>query len=194
MIGRAGLILAMAIAILCGGCSMRGMVNKMVSDEDRALAMRVLGDIRSGQSAKLKPLLAPEIWAESENEIAQAPGQFPTAPGSTEFISYSTSSNYENGKTTQAKSFTLVTTDQQIWTTTKLEFRGSGGPLQLTAWQVNGAREKPADLKTLEAIDKVLPIIGIVVLLFVIGLIVLIVFLVRRSSRRDRERGILPPH
>ena len=183
----------MAAALLCGGCSMRGLIDKMVSDEDRALAMRTLDQIRKVDAASLTPLLAPEIRASSQGELIKAKSEFPAAAGSTEIVAFNTSSNYTNGVTSKSKSFTLVTTDQQLWTTTTLQFQGNDGPLMLTGWRVVGAKEKPAELQFLDTMETVLPIVGIVVLLFVVGLIALIVFLVRRSQRKARERGYGPP-
>ena len=191
LLGRWLLIASIALAL--GGCSLRKMVDGLVSDEDRALAMGVIEDIRTRDATGFDEILAPGIKADSLPQLATAAGHFPASPGKTEFIAYSTNSNYENGKSSSSKSFTLVTTDEKTWTTTKLEFRSDGGPLLLTGWNVEGSQSKPADLEALETVDKVLPIVGMILLIFAIGLIALIVILVRRSQRRDRELGIRPP-
>lgn len=191
--GLARWLLIASIALALGGCSFRKMVDRLVSDEDRALAMGVIEDIRSRDATAFDAILAPEIKADSLPQLAAAAGYFPATPGKTEFIAYSTNSHYENGKSSSSKSFTLVTTDEKTWTTTKLQFESHGGPLRLTVWNVEGSPTKPADLQTLETVDKVLPIVGMIILIFAIGLIALIVVLVRRSQRRDRELGIRPP-
>lgn len=183
-----GWLLIAVLALALGGCSMRKMVDRMVSDEDRALAMGVLEDIRTRDASGFEAVLAPGIKADSLPQLASAANYFPASPGTTEIISYSTNSNYENGTTSRSKSFTLITTDEKSWTTTKLEFAGQDGPLQLTSWNVTGSPTKPDDLKMLETLDTVLPVAGAIVLLFGVGLIVLIILLVRRSQRRARER------
>lgn len=183
-----GWLLIAALALALGGCSIRKMVDRMVSDEDRTLAMGVLEDIRTRDATGFEAVLAPEIKADSLPQLANAANYFPASPGTTEIISYSTNSNYNNGTTTRSKSFTLMTTDEKTWTTTKLEFAGEDGPLRLTGWNVTGSPTKPEDLKVLETMDRVLPVAGAIVLLFGVGLIVLIIVLVRRSQRRARER------
>lgn len=183
-----GWLLIVALAFALGACSVRKMVDRMVSDEDRALAMGVLEDIRTGDATGFEAVLAPDIKADSLPQLASATGYFPASPGTTEIIGYSTNSNYSNGVTTRSKSFTLITTDQKTWTTTQLAFAGQDGPLRLTGWNVTGSQTKPDAVRTLETLDTALPIAGAIVLLCAIGLIVLIVVLVRRSRRRAWER------
>lgn len=185
--------MALAVALICGGCSMRGFIDRMVSDKDRALATGVVEALRSGDGKRLEELFDPEIRESSLSQIPQLPTQFPTTPGKTEIVAFNSSSNYVNGTSSESKHFTLVTTDEKLWTTTNLQFASDGGPLRLTAWKVTNAREKPSELQMLDTMDTVLPIAAVVGLLLLAGFVVLIIVLVNRSTRRDRERGIAGP-
>ena len=87
------------------------------------------------------------------------------------------------------KVFKLVTTDDTHWTTTRFTTFQEGGDPVITQWSVEGSSEPPADLEVMQNVGAVFMWVGITLLLILVGIVVLIVWLVRRSRRKDEGRA-----
>ena len=181
---------AMLLCCLVAACSMEGMINTMTSEEDREMAMEFVEDIRTRDVEGLQEVVDPDLWMQSAPQFEQAATLFPRGDGETQIIGYSMNSDGlgEGARTT--KEFTLVTSDDEHWTTTRFSTLEEGGsdPL-VVSWNVEGSDEPPPDLEVMENVGQVFMWLGIIALLFLAGLIALIVWLVRRSRRKDAERN-----
>lgn len=174
---------------LLAACSVQGMIETMTSEEDRAMVQAFVDNIQARDSAALEAMVDPEIWKESAGQFEQAAAMFPDGDSETQIIAYSMhSSGLDAGARTE-KEFTLVTTDETRWTTTTISTLQDGGPQRITAWNVESSSEPPSDLETMETVGKVFMWAGIASLIFFAGIVALIVFLVRRSNRKKRERA-----
>ncbi|QLC23818.1 hypothetical protein HFP57_01395 [Parasphingopyxis algicola] len=176
-------------ASLLAACSMQGMIETMTSEEDRAMAQEFVDNIRNRNDAGIEAMVDPDLWKSSADQFAQAAELFPDGESETKIIAYSMNSNGlgENART--VKDFTLVTTDERHWTTTRFSTFQQGGDPVITSWNVEGSGEPPADLEVMETVGNVFMWAGIVALLIFAGIVALIVWLVRRSKRKDRERA-----
>lgn len=186
-IARTAVILL--FAGLFAACSMQGMIETMTSEEDRAMVQDFVDNIQAGDSAALEAMVDPEIWKESAGQWEQAASMFPEGESETRIIAYSMRSNSLDEGARTEKEFTLITTDETLWTTTTIATLQDGGPQRIISWNVESSREPPAELETMETVGKVLMWVGVFALIFVVGIVVLIVVLVRRSNRKKRERA-----
>lgn len=180
-------VLSLVLIVLAGACSLRSAMQAMTSPEDRAFAQAMVDHLRRADSAWLEPQFDPQLWAQSGKRLGQVPAMFPTVPGTTEIVSFSTSTNMTNGRTERDKAFTLVTHGGGRWTVTQFRLHSTGGPERVVQWSVVPHDTAPPELTMMEAWDRALPWFwgG---LLFVLAVSVgLIVWLVRRSRRRRRD-------
>lgn len=182
-------IIVLFAAGLLAACSMQGMIETMTSEEDRAMAQEFVDNIRNRNGAGLEAMVDPDLWKSSAEQFAEAAELFPDGEGETRIISYSMNSNGLGDNARTEKDFTLVTTDERHWTTTRFSTLQQGGDPVITSWSVEGSGEPPADLEVMENIGAVFMWAGIVALLIFVGIVALIVWLVRRSRRKDRERA-----
>ena len=176
--------LILSLVLLLAACSLRSAMNSLTSDEDRALAMEMVTHLRGGDEAWLQQRFGPDLWEQSVKEVAQAPGLYPTVPGTTELVSFNISSNMSGGTTERTKEFMLVTHGGGRWTVTNFRTHSTGGPDQVVRWSVTPHSSPPAELVMLESVDAALPWVwgGAIVLLAAIA--GLIFWLVRRSRRK----------
>ena len=181
--------IAILFALCLAACSMQGMIETMTSEEDRAMAQQFVSDIRSGNSDGLEAVVAPDLWKNSQADFESAVNLFPEQTGETSIIAYSMNSDGLGDGARTEKEFTLVTTDDSHWTTTRFTMLQEGGDPVITQWSVEGSGEPPADMEVMENVGAVFMWAGIILLLILVGIIVLIVWLVRRSRRKDEERA-----
>jgi hypothetical protein len=181
--------IAILFALCLAACSMQGMIETMTSEEDRAMAQQFVADIRSGNSDGLEAVVTPDLWKSSQADFEGAANLFPERPGETNIIAYSMNSDSLGDGARTEKIFTLVTTDDTHWTTTRFTTLQEGGDPLITEWSVEGSSERPADLEAMENVGAVFMWVGITLLLILVGIVVLIVWLVRRSRRKDQERA-----
>lgn len=179
----------MLFAAALAACSMQGMIDRMVSDEDKAFVDDFIEDIRGGDLAGLETVVDPDIWKESADQFAQAASEFPEGEVENQIVSYSFNSQSLGDNAPTNKEFTVVTSGDDHWTITRIGTYQRGGAPTVTSWSVEGTDEPPAELEALDTVGKVFMWAGIIFLAFVAFLIWLIVFLVRRSRRKGRERN-----
>jgi len=175
---------ALLLLLLLAACSMRGALDALTSEEDRAFAREMVSRLRSGDQAWLQQRFAPELWTESGKQLAQVPALFPSEPGATELIGFNISTNMTGGRTERSKEFTLVTHGGGRWTVTSFRTFSTGGPDQVVQWSVVPHSARPPELAVIEGWDAALPWVwgAMAVTLLAVG--GLIVWLVRRSRRR----------
>ena len=185
-------LFVIVLVLILGACSMRGAMNAMTSEEDRALAQAMVESLRTNNRPWLQQHFSPELWAESAKTLDQAPALYPSPVESTEMVAYSVnSSNVGSANSNRSQEFTLVTSGGGRWAVTrfKTESRG-GGAAQVVQWQVTPRDVEPAELAILKAMDRAVPWIWgglLVFLLLIVGIVVLVV----RSNRR--RRAAIPP-
>ncbi|MEM8697409.1 MAG: hypothetical protein AAGE05_15415 [Pseudomonadota bacterium] len=182
------MIALLGMALLTA-CSMQGMIETMTSDEDQAMAQQFVDNIRDRDGAALEAMVDPDLWKISAEQFEQAADFFPSGTGETRIISYSMNSDGLGEGARVEKDFTLVTTDETHWTTTRFSTFQEGGDPVIVAWNVEGSNEPPADLEVMETVGTVFMWAGIIALLLFVGVVVLIVWLVRRSKRKDTGRA-----
>ena len=176
-------------AALLAACSMQGMIETMTSEEDRAMVQDFVDNIQAGDSAALEAMVDPEIWKDSVGQFEEAATMFPEGESETQIIAYSMHANSLDEGARTEKEFTLVTTDETRWTTTTIATLQDGCPQRIVSWNVESSNEAPMEMETMETMGKVFMWMGIFALIFLGGIIALIVFLVRRSNRKKRERA-----
>lgn len=181
--------IVVACALILSACSMQGMIETMTSEEDREMVQQFVDDIRAGNSDGLEAVVDADLWKSSQGEFEQAANLFPSERGETTIIAYSMNSDgFDEGARTE-KEFTLVTTDDTHWTTTRISTLQEGGDPVVVEWSVNGSSEPPEDLEVMETVGTVFMWTGIILLVLLAGLVWLIVWLVRRSRRKDEDRA-----
>lgn len=178
--------------LLLGACSMRGAIEAATPQADRAFAREMVSRLRSGDRAWLEKQFAPELWAESGEQLAAVPGLFPKEAGTTEIVQFQISTNMANGRTERSKSFSLVTHGGGRWTMTAFRTYSTGGPDRVVQWQVVPYSTKPPELAMLDAMDRALPWVLAILAILAIGVGGLIFWLVRRSRRRHNPWSSRP--
>lgn len=179
--------IVMVVILSLGACSMRSAMERMTSEEDRAFANEMVARLRSGDAAWLQARFDPQLWAQSGKDAANAGQYYPEVPGTTEMVSFSTSTSTTNGAYQRTKEFALVTHGGARWTTTSFSTHSTGGPDLVVAWRVTPHTSEPSELTMLNSIDNVLPWIQAALVAVLVGGVVLVVWLVRRSRRRRRD-------
>lgn len=182
-------LVILLFASLVTACSMQGMIETMTSEEDRAFAQSFIDNIQAGDSATLQEMVDPDLWKESAGQLQQAAALFPEGDSETQIIAYSMNSDGLGEFARTEREFTLVTTDQTHWTTTRIKTFQEGGDPVIISWNVDGSSERPADMEMMENVGTVFMWAGIIALLIFVGIIVLIVWLVRRSRRKANTNG-----
>jgi len=173
---------------MLAACTMEGMIDRMVGDEDQAFVQQFVSDMREGDMAALEAVIDPDIWKDSAGEFDQAAASFPEGEGETRIISYSMNSTSLGDNAPTNKEFTVVTTDDSYWTVTHINTYQRGSTPTVTGWSVEGMDEPPAELEALETVGTVMTALAVGLLVFIAIVIWLIIFLVRRSNRKSRER------
>lgn len=172
---------------LLAACSLRGAMNAMTSEEDRAFAQAMVDNLRSGNQAWLEQHFAPELWQASAKELGDVPALYPSVPGTTELVSYNFQSNNLGSGAQRTQEFTLVTEGGGRWAVTRFRtFAAGGAAPRVTQWSVVPHATAPPELTMLRAMDRAVPWMWAgagFVLLLVVGIVVLIV----RSNRRKRD-------
>ena len=172
------------LVLLAGACSMRGAIDAMTSPEDRAFAESVVEHFRRGDAAWLRRHFHPDLWTQSQGQLAQVPAFYPHSGGETEIVSFHTSTVVADGRRERQRRFTLVTHGDGRWTVTSFETYSDGGPERIVRWHVAPHAQEPPELAMINAVERALPWIwgGLLVLLAAVG--GLIFWLVRRGRRR----------
>lgn len=185
--------LFLVMLLLLGACSMRGAIDALTSEEDRAFAQEMVSRLRSGDQAWLQQRFAPELWMQSGKQLGQVPSLFPGGTGTTELIGFNISTNMSGGRTERNKQFTLVTHGGGRWTVTSFRTFSTGGPDQVVQWSVVPHSAPPPELAMIEGWDKAVPWVWAGLLVTLAAVIALIAWLVRRSrQRRDPLAGHRP--
>ena len=73
MDGLARRFFMIVLVLALGACSLRGAMNAMTSEEDRALAQAMVESLRTNNRPWLQQHFSPELWAESAKTLDQAP-------------------------------------------------------------------------------------------------------------------------
>jgi hypothetical protein len=184
---RARQFLLVFLVLILGACSIRGAMNAMTSEEDRALAQAMVENLRTNNQPWLQQHFSPELWAESAKTLDQAPALYPSPVESTELVAYSVnSSNIGSANSNRSQDFTLVTSGGGRWAVTRFRTESRGGAAaRVVQWQVTPRTVEPTELAVLKTMDKAVPWIwgG---LLFFLVLIVGVIVLIVRSNRRRR--------
>lgn len=171
--------------LLLGACSLRGAIEAATPQADRAFAREMVSRLRSGDRAWLEKQFSPELWARSGEQLAAVPGLFPKETGTTEIVQFEISTDIANGRTERSKSFTLVTHGGGRWTVTGFRTHSTGGPDRVVQWQVVPYSTVPPELAMLDAMDRAFPWVLAILAILAIGVAGLIIWLVRRSRRKD---------
>jgi hypothetical protein len=180
--GRVRTLILLALLLL-GACSLRGAIEAATPEADRAFAREMVSRLRSGDRSWLEKQFAPELWAESVEQLQSVPALFPREAGTTEITGFEISTNLTSGRTERSKAFTLVTHGGGRWTKTGFKTYSSGGPDRVVQWSVMPYGEMPPELATIEAMDRALPWVLAVLTALALGAGALIYWLVRRSRR-----------
>ena len=182
--------LALALVfLLAAACSMRSAIETLTSPEDRAFAQEMVTRLRSGDEAWLQRHFDPALWAESGKQLAQVPSLYPAEIEETEIVGAQTSTNMAGGRTERNKEFTLVSHGGGRWTTTTFRTYSNGGPDRVVQWRVTPHDQPPPELTMMETWDSMVPWVWTATLIALGALVALIVWLVRRSRRRDPLMG-----
>lgn len=182
--------LAIFAMLFVAACSLEGAIDAMTSEEDRAMALEFVDNIRHRDAEALRAVVDPQLWAQSAGQFEQAAALYPAEEGETRFIGYSVHMDSMDDGARTEKEFTLVTTDERHWTTTRFSTVQAGGAPVVVAWNVEGSDQPPQELEAMETVGTVFMWMGIIGLVVVIGLVVLVVWLVRRSNRKRRDAGV----
>lgn len=184
---RARQFLLVFLVLILGACSLRGAMNAMTSEEDRALAQAMVENLRTNNQPWLQQHFSAELWAESAKTLDQAPALYPSPVESTELVAYSVnSSNIGSANSNRSQDFTLVTSGGGRWAVTSFRTESRGGAAaKVVSWQVTPRTVEPTELVVMKTMDKAVPWIwgG---LLFFLMLIVGVIVLIVRSNRRRR--------
>ncbi|HKR24986.1 MAG TPA: hypothetical protein VJS15_06990 [Allosphingosinicella sp.] len=175
---------------LLAACSLRGAMNAMTSEEDRAFAQAMVDNLRTGNHAWLEQHFDPALWQESSKQLAEVPALYPPVPGTTELVAYNFQSNNLGSGAQRNQEFTLVTEGGGRWAVTRFKtFAAGGAAPRVVQWSVVPHATEPSELTMLKAMDRAVPWMwggaG-----FVLLLIVGIVWLIVRSNRRKRDSPI----
>jgi hypothetical protein len=176
--------LFLLVVLLLAACSVRGTLDAVTPEADRAFAREMVSRLRTGDRAWLQRHFDPELWANSGEQIGGLPPLFPAEAGTTELISFHISTNTTNGRTERSKEFTLVTQGGGRWTVTGFRTYSTGGPDRVVQWLVVPHKTIPPELAMVQAWDRALPWVWGGLLVFLIGGGGLIFWLVRRSRRK----------
>ena len=179
--------LLLAIILSLGACSMRSAMEKMTSEEDRAFAQEMVTRLRQGDAEWLQARFDPQLWAQSGKEVAGAGQHYPAVPGTTEMVSFSTSTGTTNGAYQRTREYSLVTHGGGRWTTTSFTTHSTGGPDLVVSWRATPHDREPTELTMLNSIDNALPWIQAGMVAVLVGAGFLVFWLVRRSRRRRRD-------
>jgi hypothetical protein len=172
------------LLLLLGACSLRGAIDALTSEEDRAFAKEMVSRLRSGDEAWLQQRFQPELWARSGKQLGEVPSLFPSEAGTTELIGFNISTDMSGGRTERNKEFTLVTHGGGRWTTTSFRTFSDGGPDLVVQWSVVPHSAPPPGLAMIEGWDAALPWVWAGLAVTLLAVIGLVVWLVRRSRRR----------
>lgn len=187
MLGTCRKLLVAGLLGLAAACSLDGAIEAMSSEQDRAMAREFVESIRQRDAAALQAMVDPQLWRRSAAQFEQAAGLFPRRTGETRLIGYRFNAQANGGASRTEKEFTLVTSDEAHWTTTRFTTVQQGGSEPMVVeWHVEGAEEPPVELEAMETVGAVFMWTGIAALVLLAGLVLLVVWLVRRS-RRSRE-------
>ena len=174
----------LGLILLLGACALRSAINAMTSEEDRAFAQAMVDNLRRGNSAWLEQHFQPELWQQSGKQMTDVPGMFPRETGTTEIVSFSTSTNMSDGRSQRNKEFTLVTHGGGRWTVTRFRTYSMGGPDRVVEWSVVPHGSPPPELTMIETWDAMVPWIWGALIVTLAGVALLIIWLVRRSRRK----------
>lgn len=170
--------------LLLGACSLRGTLDAVTPEKDRAFAHEMVSRLRSGDRPWLQKHFEPELWADSNSQIGAARSLFPAEGGTTELIGFQMSTSMANGRTERSREFTLVTEGGGRWTVTGFRTFSDGGPDLVVRWSVVPHDSIPPELAMLQAMDRVLPWVWAGLAALLLGGAGLIFWLVRRSRRK----------
>ena len=180
--------------LLLGACSLRGAIDALTSEEDRAFAQEMVARLRGGDQDWLQQRFAPDLWLQSGKQLCGVPSLYPGETGTTELVGFNINTNMAAGRTQRSKEFTLVTHGGGRWTVTSFRTFSDGGPDQVVQWSVVPHSAPPPELALIEGWGAALRWIWAGLAVTLLAVVGLVVWLVRRSRRRrdplaGRNRG-----
>ena len=171
--------------ILLVSCTQRTMIDAMVSDQDRAFALKFVAEMRQGDDVSLEPLFDPSIWPQSVRQVQNVSAHYPRGAARTELVGYHVNHNLSENNRRTAQ-YVLMTEDGRRWTRTTIVTVSFGGqPQRVVGWNVIGTNSIPEDYRQFRAMESTLPWIQIGVLLAAFAIIggALFWYFRRRSVR-----------
>lgn len=183
---RPVLLLLMA---LLGACTMRSAIDALTSEQDQLLAREMVEHLRRGDEAWLRQHFRPDLWEQSGKRLAEAPRLYPSETGTTELVSVNVIANSSGGAIKRSKEFTLVTQGGGRWTVTSFRTYSEGGPDLVVDWSVTPHSSMPPEFAAMQAWDAAVPWIWGLLIAILLAAVALIIWLVRRSRRRDPLAG-----
>jgi hypothetical protein len=173
----------LALLLLLGACSLRGMIDAATPAADRAFAQEMVSRLRKGDRPWLQRHFDPELWENSHETLGAVPPMFPAQAGATQLIGYTSSTNMANGRTERRKAFTLVSDGGGRWTVTTFQTYSAGDAERVVQWSVAPHDTIPPELAMLDAWETTMPWVLAVFAAIVAGGAGLFFWLVRRSRR-----------
>lgn len=180
-----GRALVLVLVALLAACSMRSALDALTSPEDRAFAETMVERLRGGDAEWLEGRFRSDLWEQSGKDALGASELYPSGEARTEIVGFQISSHNSGGATERSKEFTLVTHGGGRWTVTHFRTLSTGGPDQVVEWRVTPHDRPPPELVMIESWDKAVPWLWATMLVALLAAAGLIVWLVRRSRRRQ---------
>lgn len=185
------LALAAAGSFVLTGCSMSGLVDKMLTPDEKALAIGVAEGVCSDSLAQYRTRMTDEFRAHFDaGDIVRlkryCSGDAPTS----KVIGVQTQSSTVNGVSTRAKQINVLTKGAGRWTSSAIVLRANGDePLRVNGITMSASAAKPGDTDFAEKWDNALPYIRIGAVLALLLLVGVIVAIVRYNRRLREKRG-----
>ncbi|MFM9851328.1 MAG: hypothetical protein ACKVOJ_00780 [Sphingomonadaceae bacterium] len=174
-----------AVMFGLGACSPSAMIDKMVSAQDKKIAFALADMVCAPDKAPLKARFAPQLWAESEQQLKQTAPFCPSGPGKKRLVGYNWNINKSTDGSLSQKSFAVMTQSAGKWTMTNFSLEArNGGPEQVVQWSLNSSRDKPKDVAALDAFEEQLPVMRVVAIAALVLLIGLIIWAARRKPSK----------
>lgn len=176
--------LFLLMLVLLGACSLRGTIDSVTPEADRAFARETAARLRAGDRAWLQRQFEPALWEKSGPQLGAVPAMFPKEEGTTELVGFKMSTNLTGAGTERSKEFALVTHGGGRWTTIAFRTYSTGGPDRIVEWAVAPHATVPPELAMIQAMDRILPWVWAGLIAVLVAGAALIVWLVRRSRRK----------
>lgn len=181
-------LIALAVLLAAGACSLETAINAMSSEEDRQFAQDVVANLRSGNEQWLAAQWEESAWSQRQGDVKRFGALLRDTPGAAKLAGYQVNSSTGSGSgSSRSQAFTLVAEGSGRWVTTRIEtLHRNGGPRRIVAWNAAASDVRPPELAMFETSEKAVPFLWGLGALAVAGLIAIVVGYVR-YRRRKRE-------